>query len=186
MEREMKRDRKRGERRNEEVEIGAGWSGKAKVPSSAFTGKAQPLGIPSGIQQGREGSHHRSGKQEALWGACSAWLLGFWLLKASKARSGTLGERVSVLFGFLLCRLGRGTRFALGFCGIFCEVPHRWILRIHPEGQVLISSIWEVKADDLKGGIERKRRPKVIGILPTIPLIRVLSKLCRNSPLPIP
>lgn len=65
-------------------------------------------------------------------------------------------------------------------------MPHGWILRIHPEGQVLISSIWEVKADDLKGGDERKMRPKVIGILPTIPLIPVLGKLSRNSLLPIP
>lgn len=72
------------------------------------------------------------------------------------------------------------------FCGICCEVPHKWILRIHPEGQVLISSIWEVKADDLKGGIERKMRPNVIDILPRIPLTPGLSKLSRNSPLPVP
>lgn len=94
--------------------------------------------------------------------------------------------RECVHFGFLVCRLGRGTRFALEFCGICCEVPHKWILRIHPEGQVLISSIWEVKADDLKGGIERKMRPNVIDILPRIPLTPGLSKLSRNSPLPVP
>lgn len=32
MKREMKRDRKRGERRNEEVEIGAGWVRKGQGP----------------------------------------------------------------------------------------------------------------------------------------------------------
>lgn len=33
---------------------------------------------------------------------------------------------------------------------------------------------------------KEKTRPKVTGILPTILLIPVLSKLSRNSPLPIP